>query len=118
MPNLLARLHLSDGDIREAVELATDDAIRRDIQMKVAEAAEDVDPEAAIALYEREARTLVERRGRGNYADAAGRMKQAKAVYESLGDDDGWDRAIKQLVQDELHRLPAARDEFQKAGLI
>ena len=114
----LARFHLSDGDIGDAVDLASREAISPSMQIRVASAAEDEYPEDAIDLYEREARRLIKGRGRGNYASAAKMMERAKALYESLGYDTLWEDTIEKLVEDQLHRLPAARDEFQKAGLL
>lgn len=118
MKDMLARLHLSDGDLAEAVDLATRDAISRGLQMQIAGTAADEYPEDAIDLYERQARRLIKQRGRGNYAQAAKEMERAKALYMSLGYDELWVDTIEKLVDDELHRLPAARDEFQKAGLL
>ena len=114
----LARFHLSDGDIGDAVDLASREAISRSMQIRVAGVAEDEYPEDAIDLYEREARRLIKGRGRSNYASAAEMMARAKALYESLGYDVLWEDTIEKLVEDQLHRLPAARDEFQKAGLL
>ncbi len=45
-------------------------------------------------------------------------MARVKALSESLGYDALWEDTIEKLVEDQLPRLPAARNEFQKAGLL
>jgi uncharacterized Zn finger protein len=75
-------------------------------------------PDAAVALYEESARDLIDQRGRSNYADAADILTRAKHVYEATDAFDRWDNTLDSLYDEELHRLPAARDEFEKAGLM
>lgn len=120
---LLTRLHLTDHDVGDALK-----TVRRTgtssryggatLAMKVAEAAEDEYPDEAIELYRERARTLIADRGRDNYAQAATYMKRVKTLLEREDRHDTWKDRIEQLVDDELHRLPAGRDEFQKADLL
>jgi len=121
---LLTRLHLVDDDVDAALETvqkvggASWSYRGPTLAIRVAEAAEDEHPEAAIELYHKRARALIANRGRDNYAQAATHMKRVKALFEREDRPDEWADMIEQLVEDELHRLPAGRDEFQKAGLL
>jgi uncharacterized Zn finger protein len=83
----------------------------------VAEAAEEDYPDEAIRLYTERGRSLIEDRGRENYRQAATYFQRVKALYDEH-QPDAWADVIDTLYDDELHRLPAARDEFEKAGLM
>jgi uncharacterized Zn finger protein len=120
----LTRMHLNDGDVGRALDThrnAGDGSWRYSgvsLTLNVAEAAEDDHPDDAIRLYRKRARALIDQRGRDNYADAARLMQRVKALYERMNQSDVWTDVIDTLVDDELHRLPAARDEFQQADLL
>jgi uncharacterized Zn finger protein len=83
----------------------------------VAEAAEDEYSDEAIRLYTERGRSLIEERGRENYRQAANYFQRVKALYDEH-QPGAWAGVIDTLYDDELHRLPAARDEFEKAGLL
>ena len=114
----LVRLHLSDGDVGAALDLLPRVGQHSQLHLQVARAAEDAHPEESIAIYERRARRRIESRGRGNYAEAAEKLSRAKNLYHDLGRADDWRSTLDTLVDEHLHRLPAAREEFQKAGLL
>ena len=84
----------------------------------MAQAAGEARPEGAARIYDQLARGLIEDRGRKNYAEAASFMSRAKALFERKDRPGDWTDLIDQLYDDELYRLPAARDEFEKAGLL
>jgi uncharacterized Zn finger protein len=84
----------------------------------VADAVRERRPDAAIALYEECARRRVAERGRSNYAEAADLLTKARALYEDTGRPEAAAAFLDDLYDEELHRLPAARDEFEKAGLL
>jgi len=121
---LLTRVHLADGDVEAALD-TVDEADRSvtwgrnrsRLQIQVAEAAEDEYPDEAIRLYTERARSLIEDRGRENYRQAANYFQRVKALYDEH-QPGAWADVIDTLYDDELHRLPAARDEFEKAGLL
>ena len=125
-PHLLVEIHLHEDDPDAALDLvepfagaeARTWAFGVSVLTSVADAVADTHPEAATALYEESARRLVEKRGRSNYAEAASILERAEALYEQMGEADMWRAVLDTLYDDELHRLPAAQDEFEKAGLL
>lgn len=114
----LVRFHLSDGDVEAALDLLPKIAEGSYLRLKVARAAEDAHPEQAISIYEQHARRRIKSRGRDSYAEAAKQLSRAKDLYHELGRADDWQSTLDTLVDEHLYRLPAARDEFQKAGLL
>jgi uncharacterized Zn finger protein len=124
-PALRVRLHLHDQNAEAALDLVepfaqTDRPISLSISLlaEVADAVRETHPDAAIALYEECARRLIDDRGRSNYSTAADLLVDAKALYAEHDDLDAWQSFLDTLYDDELHRLPAARDELAKAGLL
>jgi uncharacterized Zn finger protein len=121
---LLTRLHLADDDVEAALE-TVDKADRSfswsynrsRLQIQVAEAAEEEYPEEAIDLYIDRGLSLIAERGRKNYRQAAEYFQRVKALYDQH-QPGAWADVLEALYDDELHRLPAARDEFEKAGLM
>jgi uncharacterized Zn finger protein len=121
---LLTRLHLSDGDVQAALQ--TVDKVGSSpwqyggasLRMNVADAAEETHPDEAIRLYTDRARSLIEQRGRSNYADAGDLLARVKTLYDRMDDLDAWQSFFDALYDDELHRLPAAQDEFEKRDLL
>ncbi|MEF8940333.1 MAG: SWIM zinc finger family protein, partial [Salinivenus sp.] len=124
-PTLLVQIHLHEDDLASALDLVEPFAGENrtwafgvSFLSSVADAVADADPEAAIALYEEGARRLIDQRGRSNYAEAAALLQRAKDFYEEMNERDMWQAFIDTLYEEELHRLPAAQDEFEKAGLL
>jgi hypothetical protein len=121
--SFLTRLHLENGDVGAALNtVAKVDSGSRlssntSLKMDVAEAAEDEYPEAAIRIYTERGRSLIADRGRGNYRQAAEHFQRVKALYDQH-EPGAWEDVLDALYDDELHRLPAARDEFDKADLL
>ncbi len=121
---LLTRLHLANDDVDAALDtvkhtsFSSWSSISTPLSLTVAEAAEDDHPKDAIRIYTDRAEHLIDERGRSNYADAADLLVRVRALYDRLNDTDAWDAYIDQLYDDELHRLPAAQDEFEKRDLL
>jgi len=119
----LTRLHLENGNVESALNtVAKVDSTSRlssstSLKMDVAEAAEDEYPEAAIRIYAERGRSLIADRGRGNYRQAAELFQRVKDLYDQHGPG-AFSDVLDALYDDELHRLPAAQDEFEKAGLL
>ena len=117
---LLTRLHLADHDVEAALETlpdATPANPRSSLALDVAEAAEASHPEAALDIYKDRGRALIEARGRDNYQTAADLYERVKVLCDRV-DPDRWSDVLGALYDEELHRLPAARDEFEQAGLL
>lgn len=121
---LLTRLHLADDDVEAALETVpkADSSFswsynRSSLSIDVAEAAEEDHPDEAIQLYTERGRSLIAERGRDNYRTAATLFQRVKALYDRT-QPGAWSDVLDALYDDELHRLPAARDEFQKADLL
>jgi uncharacterized Zn finger protein len=124
-PRLHVRLHLHDRDLEAALDLVepfaeTEHTTSFGVPLltEVADAVRETHPDAAIALYEECARRRIADRGRSNYRAAADLLTNAKRLYAENGNLDAWESFLDVLYEDELRRLPAARDEFEKAGLI
>jgi len=121
---LLTRLHLADDNVEAALETVpkADKSFswhysRSPLPIQVAEAAEEEYPDEAIQLYTKRGRSLIAERGRDNYRDAAKLFQRVKTLYDRT-QPGAWSDVLEALYDDELHRLPAARDEFEKADLL
>ena len=121
---MLTRLHLANDDVETALELLpkADSSFswsynRSPLPIAVAEAAEEEYPEEAIRIYTERGRSLIAERGRDNYQDAAKLFQRVKTLYDCT-QPSAFSDVLEALYDDELHRLPAARDEFEKAGLL
>ncbi len=123
--DLLVRIYLHENNPGTALDLvepfAGEDRARAFGVSFLASVADDVaegHPNAALALYEECAQRLIDRRGRSNYADAADLLQRAKAVSKEQDATDDFTSFLDALYEEELHRLPAAQDEFEQAGLL
>jgi len=121
---LKTRLHLADDDVEAALETVpkADSSFswhysRSPLPIAVAEAAEEEYPEEAIQLYTERGRSLIAERGRDNYREAAKYFQRVKTLYDRT-QPGAFSDVLEALYDDELHRLPAARDEFEKADLL
>lgn len=119
---LLTRLHLAI-DVAAALEILpkADSSFswhyrRSPLPIPVAEAAEEEHPEEAIRIYTERGRSLIAQRGRENDRDAAELFQRIKALYDRT--QPGAFTDALEALYDELHRLPAARNEFEKADLL
>jgi uncharacterized Zn finger protein len=111
---LLIEIALEEGDVLRALELLPLQPWSYDL--KVAQAAETDQPQAAIEIYRRRVEALIERRRRGNYQEAAAILQRVKELYHHQGDPAGWNRLMTGLRQRHA-RLSALMDELNKAGL-
>jgi uncharacterized Zn finger protein len=69
-----------------------------------------------ITQFQDEAEKLIEARGRENYAAAAGNLKQAKDLYEELGQRGEWETYISDLKA-RNSRMRALQEELEEVGL-
>lgn len=113
---LLTNIYLLEKDVTAA--LATLPKVRYggNLDMQVAQAAEETHPRKAILLYRQKIEQLIAARGRDNYAQAASYLIRVKKLYEKLQETDTWEEYI-QATRDQKPRLPALLDELKQAGL-
>jgi tetratricopeptide (TPR) repeat protein len=121
---ILVDIYLDEGEIDQALEtLEQARAIVRhqweyphSLELRVAKEAESSRPESAIQLYLNQIHSLIGRRGRDNYAEAANYMKGIQRIYKRLGRQEEW-RSLIASLQLENRNLPAFQDELKKAAL-
>ncbi len=112
---LLTRLHLSEGEIDEALH-AAHQTPGTALKLQAARAAEETRPDEAVEIYFEAACDLIERRGRGNYAQAAEHLGRIQHVQRARNHAAAWADLIE-AVREENSNLPALQDELDKAGL-
>lgn len=119
---LLTEIHLEEGEVDQALE--TVEQVRGSpwgwgsgqLSIRVAQAAEESQPRAAIRIYVERTERLIAARGRGNYAEAAGYLVRVRDLYHRLSEPETWDTLIIGL-REQNRRLSALKDELNKAGL-
>jgi len=121
---LLTEIHLEEGEVGRALEsmekIGTSrwgwTRASRSLRIQVAQAAEVSRPREAIRLYMEAVERLIAARGRSSYAEAAGYLVRVRELYRCLGEPATWDTLIASL-REQNRRLPALKDELNKAGL-
>ena len=112
---LLIQIALEEGNVGRALELLPRQHWGQ-YDLKVAQAAEEDYPQAAIEIYAQRVERLIAARGRGNYKQASVILQNVKRLYKQLGAQTKWEQFIKGLRAQHA-RLPALQDELDKAGL-
>jgi uncharacterized Zn finger protein len=82
--------------------------------LKVAQAAAETRPEAAIRLYLRAVDHAIAGRNRGSYAEAAQHLIRVRELYRRLGQDHVW-RELIDTVRQQNRQLRAFQDELNQA---
>lgn len=120
---LLTTIYLAEGEIDAA--LASLEQVHQQpwggwgahpLSIEVARAAEEARPRAAIGLYLEQIERLIAARGRGSYAEAASYLQRVRDLMARLGEQHEW-QALIVALREHHRRLPALRDELNKAGL-
>jgi uncharacterized Zn finger protein len=118
---LLTSIHVAEGEVDAA--LASLEQAQQEgrwsggpLSIKVARAAEETRPEAAIGLYMQQVEVLIRGRGRGSYAEAARHLQRVRDMLVRLGAEEEWKHLIATL-REHHRRLRALQDELNKAGL-
>ncbi|HOK58997.1 MAG TPA: hypothetical protein PK659_08525 [Methanothrix sp.] len=121
--DLILRIHLDEGEIERAIESAKvllgRDALKTwdaDLIENVARVAEDEHMDAALEIYRDLAERLIGARGRENYQRACGCLTRIRELYQRSGKSEEWDEYILDL-RERNRRLPALREEMERAGL-
>jgi uncharacterized Zn finger protein len=122
----LTQVYLADREVDRAIaalgQLATqktrwgDSPRPMELVGEVAEAAEKGYSGDAIRLHLEVVEHLINMRGRGNYTEAAARLKRVRTLYTNLGRADEWARIIQE-IRDRNRALRALKEELANAGL-
>src|SRR5437763_1829498 len=67
------------------------------IELDVAKAAEESRPRAALAIYQKQAESLIDIRGRENYHEASRFLVKVRDLYRKLGASDEWTSYVTEL---------------------
>jgi uncharacterized Zn finger protein len=119
--SVLVEIYLLEGDIDLALEMLklhknTHRWEGPSLALKVAQEADKSHPYESIRLYAEVADQLISRRGRGNYTAAVDYLLTIRRIYKQIDDEKSWEIYITEL-REKNKRLPAMKDEFDKAGL-
>lgn len=117
---LLTDVYLEEGE----VDLALKSVKRRrpgflhgaDQLIRVAQAASETHPHAALDIYRQRAESLIEARGRENYRRACQHLVQVRDLYLRLSQEPVWTGYVAGL-RERHRRLPALKEELSNAGL-
>jgi uncharacterized Zn finger protein len=112
--HLLVDIYLDEGDLDAAERIAKQTFYSGNIRLKIAQAAEKVDPRRAIALYQGLASGQIAGKNRSAYIQAVEYLQRVKKLYRKLGEDGAWSEYLAKLrnahptlraFQEELSRL-------------
>ncbi len=84
--------------------------------LRVAEAAEETRPQAAVEIYLERAEELIAGRGRERYQQACTYLTTVRDLYRQMSQERAWTSCIAEL-RERYQRLPALQDELNQAGL-
>ena len=117
---LLTEVYLEEGEVDLALKSVNQ---RRpgllyvaDQLIRVAQAASETRPQAALDIYRQQAESLIEARGRDNYRQACAHLTRVRDLYRHLSLESEWTGFIAGL-RERHRRLPALREELSEAGL-
>lgn len=126
IPSLRVEICLLEGDIDQALELVKPRKRQSvwpvmpmwgsSLELKVAAAAEESRPEAAIEIYHRAAERSIEHRSRGAYREACALLAKVKQLKRRLDRAETWDVYIAGLRQ-RYNSLRALKEEMAAAKL-
>ena len=83
---------------------------------KAAQAAEETRPREAIEIYQRHAEQQIGQKQRKYDQYACEYLVKVRALYEKIGENEGWKRYIAAL-REKYHTLRALKEEIAKAEL-
>jgi uncharacterized Zn finger protein len=121
--NFLVEIYLEESQIDQALTVLEKAKAKQHyfwevsttLELQVAQAAEKSYPLEAIRIYHNQVISLINQRGRGNYAAAADYLREIRRLYQALNRQEDWNTWIAKLRQ-ENKRLPALQEELNKAG--
>ena len=116
---LLTEVYLEEGETDLALKSVNRGGPRFlhvDQLIRVAQAASETHPQAALDIYRQQAESLIEARGRDNYRQACAYLARARDIYRQMSRESVWTGFIAGL-RERHRRLPALKEELNKAGL-
>ena len=117
---LLTDVYLEEGEIDLALksvrQLERVSHYDGDRLLRVAQAAAETRPRAAVELYRKQAEKLIEARGRERYQEACIHLTKVRALYRQMSQESAWTDFMAEL-RERHRRLRALQDELSKAGL-
>ena len=116
--NALMEIALLEQDWQAAVGYLTQGNLlhKKTYSLRVAQAIEAHEPEAAITLYQEAAERAISNRGRENYQRAADYLTRMKRLSEGVGQTQRFSQYL-QTLRDQHKGLRALRDELNRVGL-
>ena len=117
---LLTDVYLEEGEVDLALRSVNQGGPRFlhgvDQLIRVAQAASETHPQAALDIYRQQAESLIEARGRENYRQACAYLIRVRDLYRRLSRESVWTGFIAGL-RERHRRLPALKEELSNAGL-
>ena len=117
---LLTGVYLEEGEIElalKSVQQGKPGFLHGvDQLLRVAQAASETHPQAALELCRQQAESLIEARGRDNYRQACRLLIKVRHLYQQLSQEPVWTGFIAGL-RERHRRLPALKEELSSAGL-
>lgn len=84
--------------------------------LRVAQAAAETRPQAAVELYRKQAEKLIQARGRERYQQACIYLAKVRDLYRQMSQESTWTDFMAEF-RERHRRLRALQDELSKAGL-
>ena len=118
--DLLTDVHLEEGEIDLALRTARQ--IRpgflngAERLIRVARAASETHPQAALDIFRQQAERLIEAHGRDNYQQACECLTSVRDLYRQMSREPEWAVFISGL-RERHRRLPALNEELNSGGL-
>ena len=117
---VLTDVYLNEGEIDLALksvrQLERTSHYAGDRLIRVAQAASETRPQAAVEIYQEQAEKWIEARGRKRYQEACIHLTKVRDLYRQMSQESTWTDFIAEL-RERHRRLRALQDELSKAGL-
>jgi uncharacterized Zn finger protein len=118
--DLLTDIYLDEGEIdlalQSAKQLKHGNFHVGNQLLRVAEAASETRPRAAVDIYLGQAERLIEARNRDQYQQACTYLVKVRDLYRQMSQEPGWSDFMAGF-RERHRRLPALQDELSNAGL-
>ncbi len=117
---VLTDVYLEEGEIDLALnavrQLEQVSHYAGDRLIRVAQAASETRPQAAVDIYREQAEKWIEARGRKRYQEACIHLTKVRDLYRQMSQESTWTDFMAEL-RERHRRLRALQDELNKVGL-